>query len=378
MADVSGPYDERFAGVADALARNLDDGLDIGASVAVTIDGEYVVDIWGGHVDPDGTTPWERDTVVTVFSTSKTMTALCALILADRGELDLHAPVARYWPEFAAAGKDGIEVRHLLGHTAGLSGWDERLVPEDLADWERCTTLLAGQAPWWEPGTASGYHSLTMGYLVGEVVRRVAGVSLGEFFRREVAEPLGADFHIGLPASEEGRLAQLIPPPPSELRTAGLPELGVRTFGNPLIGGATTFEQWWRRSEIPAVNGHGNARSVAAVQSVVSGGGEARGVRLLSSEGVAAILEEQSNGDDLVLGVPLRFGMGYGLASETMPMGPRSCSWGGYGGSLVVNDLDARITIAYVMNRMEAGMLGDRRGASIAMATIGALAGTSP
>jgi CubicO group peptidase (beta-lactamase class C family) len=374
MAEVSGTYDERFVGVAEALARNLDEGLDVGASVAVTIGGEYVVDIWGGWVDAEGQVPWERDTVVTVFSTSKTMTALCALILADRGELDLHAPVTRYWPEFAAAGKAEVEVRHLLGHTAGLSGWDEPLVPEDLADWERCTTLLAAQPPWWEPGSASGYHSLTMGYLVGEVVRRVAGVSLGEFFRREVGEPLGADFHIGLPASEEGRLAALIPPPSSAARTDGLPELGIRTFGNPLIGGATSFEDWWRRAEIPAVNGHGNARSVAAVQSVVSAGGAARGVRLLSGEGLAAIFEEQSNGTDLVLGVPLRFGMGYGLASETMPMGPRTCSWGGYGGSLVVNDLDAGVTIAYVMNRMEAGMLGDRRGASIAMATIAALA----
>ncbi len=375
MADVSGTYDERFAGVADALARNLDDGLDVGASVAVLIDGEPVVDIWGGYADADRTTPWERDTVVTVFSTTKTMTALCALILADRGELDLHAPVSRYWPEFAAAGKGEIEVRHLLGHTSGLSGWDEPLVPEDLADWERCTSLLAGQAPWWAPGTASGYHSLTQGYLVGELVRRVSGVSLGEFFRASVAEPLGADFHIGLPAAEEPRLAPLIPPPASQARTDGLPELGLRTFGNPAIGGATSAEPWWRTAEIPAVNGHGNARSVAAVQSIISCGGEARGVRLLSTDGVAAIFEEQSNGPDLVLGVPLRFGVGYGLASETMPMGPRSCSWGGYGGSLVVNDLDARLTIAYVMNRMEAGMLGDRRGASIAMATIGALLG---
>ncbi len=375
MATVGGTYDERFRGVAEALARNLDDGLDVGASVAVTVDGEFVVDIWGGFADADRTREWEQDTLVTVFSTTKTMTALCALILADRGELDLHAPVVRYWPEFAAAGKANIEVRHLLGHTSGVSGWDEPLVPEDLADWERCTSLLAAQAPWWEPGTASGYHSLTMGYLVGEVVRRIAGMSLGEFFRREVAEPLGADFHIGLPVSEEGRLSRLIPPPSSEPRTAGLPELGLRTFGNPLIGGSTTFQDWWRRSEIPAVNGHGNARSVAAVQSVISAGGEARGVRLLSLDGVQAIFEEQSNGTDLVLGVPLRFGMGYALASETLPMGPRSCSWGGYGGSLVVNDLDARVTIAYVMNRMEASMLGDRRGASIAMATIQALAG---
>lgn len=375
MAEIKGTYDERFDGVAQALARNLDVGLDVGASVAVTLDGVPVVDIWGGYADVEHTTPWERDTVVTVFSTTKTMTALCALILADRGELDLHAPVVRYWPEFAAAGKEQIEVRHLLGHTSGLSGWNEPLVPQHLADWERCTSLLAAQAPWWEPGSASGYHSLTQGYLVGELVRRVTGVSLGEFFRTQVAEPLGADFHIGLPAQEEHRLVALIPPPPTQVRTDGLPELGLRTFGNPLIGGATSAETWWRQSEIPAVNGHGNARSVAAVQSVISCRGEARGVRLLSDDGVAAIFEEQANGRDLVLGEPIRFGIGYGLASKTMPMGPRSCAWGGYGGSLVVSDLDARVTVAYVMNRMEPTMLGDRRGGAIAMAAMLALAG---
>jgi CubicO group peptidase (beta-lactamase class C family) len=365
MAEVSGTYDERFVGVAEALARNLDEGLDVGASVAVTIGGEYVVDIWGGWVDAEGQVPWERDTVVTVFSTSKTMTALCALILADRGELDLHAPVTRYWPEFAAAGKAEVEVRHLLGHTAGLSGWDEPLVPEDLADWERCTTLLAAQPPWWEPGSASGYHSLTMGYLVGEVVRRVAGVSLGEFFRREVGEPLGADFHIGLPASEEGRLAALIPPPSSAARTDGLPELGIRTFGNPLIGGATSFEDWWRRAEIPAVNGHGNARSVAAIQSVIAGRGQSGGVRLLSAAGTDAIFEVQADGVDLVLGQPTRLGMGYGLANAENPIGPRACYWGGYGGSVIVMDQDADLTVCYVMNRMEAGVVGDPRGDTI-------------
>jgi CubicO group peptidase (beta-lactamase class C family) len=374
MAAIEGEFDERFRGVVDALAGNLDSRGDVGASVAVVIDGELVVDIWGGHKDPARTEPWERDTIVNVFSTTKTMTALCALVLADRGELDLHAPVVRYWPEFGEAGKERVEVRHLLGHTSGLSGWDQRLTVEDLTDWERCTSLLAAQAPWWEPGTASGYHAVTQGYLVGEVVRRITGVSLGQFFREAVAEPLGADFHIGLPPDADGRVAPLIPPPPADLRALRVPELGRRTLSNPAITGETTALDWWRRAEIPAANGHGNARSVAAVQCIVSCGGQAEGNKVISRDGVVAIFEEQANGRDLVLGVPLRFGIGYGLASETMPMGPRSCAWGGYGGSLVLNDLDARLTVAYVMNRMEPGLLTDRRGAAVITAAVLAMA----
>jgi CubicO group peptidase (beta-lactamase class C family) len=374
VAEILGEFDQRFRGVADAFARNLDEGVDVGASVAVVLDGEVVVDIWGGKKDLGGREAWDRDTIVNVFSTTKTMTALCALILADRGELDLHAPVARYWPEFAQAGKDGIEVRELLGHTSGLSGWEEPLALEELADWDRCTSLLAAQEPWWEPGTASGYHAVTQGYLVGEVIRRITGLSLGQFFKVTVADPLGADFHIGLPPEADARVAPLIPPPPADLSELGLPELAVRTLTNPPITGEVTAEEWWRRAEIPAANGHGNARSVAAIQSIVACGGEARGTRLLSDAGLAAIFQEQSNGRDLVLNVPLRFGMGFGLASETMPMGPRSCAWGGYGGSLVFNDLDARVTVAYVMNRMETGFIGDPRGASVVMATAGALA----
>lgn len=365
---------ERFSGVAEVLERNLEQGADIGASVAVVIEGEPVVDIWGGYKDATRTEPWERDTIVNVFSTTKTMTTLCALILVDRGELDLHAPVARYWPEFGQAGKERIEVRHLLGHTAGLPGWQEPLTIESLADWELFVSRLAAQAPWWEPGTASGYHAVTQGYLVGEVVRRVTGQTIGQFFKREVTEPLQADFHIGLAAAEDPRVVALIPPPPGASDWSAIPELGVRALANPPVTGEVTAHEWWRRAEIPAANGHGNARSVAAIQSVVACGGEVAGRRLLSPETVAAIFEEQSNGKDLVLGVPLRFGMGYGLASETMPMGPRSCAWGGYGGSIVLNDLDAKVTIAYVMNRMEAGLVGDERGAAIITAAALAMA----
>ena len=376
MAELHGTCDERFVAVRDALSNNLDKGADIGASVAVTVDGELVVDVWGGHLGDADATPWERDTITNVWSTTKTMTALCALMLADAGQLDLHGPVARYWPEFAANGKADVEVRHLLGHTSGLSGWQEPMTFEDLYDWERATSALAAQAPWWEPGTASGYHAITQGFLVGEVIRRVTGQTVGQFFRTEVAEPLGLDFHIGLAPSEFGRVANVIPPPPLPIEGIDPASIMVRTFANPLMVADIAWTDGWRTAEIPAANGHGNARSVALGQAVVACGGELQGRRLLSPAGCRAIFEEQANGVDLVLGVPLRFGIGYGLPTPDAPMSPNEHAsyWGGWGGSVIVVDQDARMTIAYMMNRMEAGVVGDERGMAIVNAAYGALA----
>jgi CubicO group peptidase (beta-lactamase class C family) len=377
MADVHGTCDSRFEGVREALANSLDAGTDVGASVAVMVEGQPVVDLWGGFADEGRTRPWERDTITNVWSTTKTMTFLCALMLADRGELDFYAPVARYWPEFAAGGKEAVEVRHLMAHSAGLSGWTEKIEPEDLADWEKCTSLLAAQEPWWEPGTASGYHALTQGYLIGEVVRRITGDTIGTWFAREVAAPLGADFHIGLPASEDGRVSPIIPPPAMGLAGEDPSDMAVRTFTSPLLDAAMATQEWWRRAEIPAANGQGNARSVATVQSIIAGSGEARGVRLLSTKGCDVVFDEQSNGKDLVLGIPMRFGMGYGLSGELLPMGPKACFWGGYGGSLIVMDQDARLTVCYVMNKMQGGLTGDLRGANIVMAAVMGLVGGS-
>jgi CubicO group peptidase (beta-lactamase class C family) len=368
MATVEGTCDPRFATVRDTLADQLESGADVGASVAVFLHGEPVVDIWGGWADASRTVPWGRDTVTNVWSTTKTMTFVVALMLADRGELDFHAPVARYWPEFAANGKSRVEVRHVMGHTAGLSGWEEPISAEDLADWDLCTSRLAAQAPWWEPGTASGYHAVTQGYLIGEIVRRITGDTLGTFFAREVAGPLGADFHIGLPESEDHRVSNVIPPPPLDPAAfeGQVPALMIKTFSNPPIDATMAHHAWWRRAEIPAANGQGNARSVAAVQSVVAGRGEARGVRLLSPAGTDAVFELQAEGVDLVLGVPERMGMGYGLANPPeMPIGPRAFYWGGYGGSLIVMDQETELTFCYVMNRMESGLVGDLRGANL-------------
>jgi CubicO group peptidase (beta-lactamase class C family) len=370
MAEVSGTWDERYERVAETLAKSIESGADVGASVAVMHDGEPVVDIWGGHQDVALTKPWERDTIINVWSTTKTMTFLCALMLADRGELDFFAPVAKYWPEFAANGKERVEVRHVMSHTAGLSGWQEPMAVEDLADWEKCVSALAAQKPWWEPGTASGYHAVTQGYLIGEILRRITGTSIGKWFASEVAEPLSADFHIGLPATEDDRVCPVIPPEMPDLSFLDPFSIPIRTLSNPPLSADWANEPWWRRAEIPAANGHGNARSVATVQSIIAGAGQARGVRLLSEKGTEVIFSEQANGTDLVLMVPIRFGMGYGLAGELMPGGPRTCYWGGYGGSVIVMDQDIRLTVCYVMNRMESGLVGDLRGAGIVMAAV--------
>jgi CubicO group peptidase (beta-lactamase class C family) len=380
MADVSevkGTCEPRFEGVRATLAAQIESGADLGASVAVFLGGEPVVDIWGGWSDAERTQPWERDTITNVWSTTKTMTFLCALMLHDRGELDFHAPVATYWPEFAANGKERVEVRHVMGHTAGLPGWDEPLAAEALADWDRCTSLLAAQAPWWEPGNGSGYHAVTQGYLIGEIVRRITGESIGRWFDRQVAIPLGADFHIGLPATEDHRVSNVIPPPPIDMAEMGgrVPEFMLKTFMNPPIDATMAHHAWWRRAEIPAANGQGNARSVAAIQSIIAGRGVARGIRLLSAEGTDPIFEVQADGIDRVLGVQERIGMGYGLSNPPdLPLGPRACHWGGYGGSLIVVDQDAELAVCYVMNRMESGIVGDQRGADILAATMAGLA----
>ena len=378
MAEIQGTFDERFAGVRDVLSANLDRGADVGASVCVVHDGRTVADIWGGTIDDAGT-PWAQDTIINVWSTTKTMTALTALLLADRGELDFHQRVAHYWPEFAANGKEHIEVRHLMAHTAGLSGWDEPMTEADVCDWEKATSLLAAQAPWWEPGTASGYHALSQGYLVGEVIRRVTGRTVGTFFREELAEPLGADFHIGTPASCDDRVAKLVPPPKRQIPFDGDPgDIAYRIWGNPSAGAETSATEGWRRAEIPAANGHGNARSVARVQAIVSHGGELDGVRFLSPNTIERIFEVQMEGQrDLGVGYPLTFGIGYGLITKALPVAPidRGCFWAGMGGSIVVNDLDRRITVAYVMNKMATTGAGDARGARMAYAVYANLLG---
>ena len=362
MAEIHGTCDDRFEALSTALAQSIDAGDDCGASIAVHFKGEVVVDLWGGFADAEHTRPWESDTLVNVWSTTKTMTFICALILADRGELDLDAPVARYWPEFAQAGKEGVLVRHVLGHTAGLSGLDELMVGEDVVDWDRVCSALATQAPWWEPGTQSGYHAITQGNLIGEVIRRITGTTIGQWFAAEVAGPLGADFFIGLPEAEEPRVSLVLPL--NETAPGGISSdsIAMRTFLSPRLDSSAPLNRWWRAAEVPAANGHGNASSVALIQSLITGRGQVGGTRLISEATVERVFETQADGEDLVLGLPMRMGMGYGLSSSLLPIGDRACFWGGYGGSVIFMDQELELTVAYMMNMMRNGLVGDTRG----------------
>jgi CubicO group peptidase (beta-lactamase class C family) len=382
--EIQGYCDERFSGVRDAFAANFDeasDPTDVGASVAITVDGDFVVDLWGGTVDTDTASgvPWERDTIVNVWSSTKTLSALCCLILADQGELDLYAPVAKVWPEFAANGKQDIAMRHVMSHTAGLSGWQEPITVEDLYDWEKVTSLLAAQEPWWEPGTASGYHAVTQGFLEGEVVRRITGQTIGEFAAKEVTGPLDADFYIGTGPEHDSRVAHVIPPKMdlSAEQQAAMSEMAVRTLTSPALDAAVSATIPWRRAEIPAAGGHANARGVATVHTPMACGGEANGVRLLSPKGIEPVFDEQTYGQDLVLPIVVRHGIGFGLPSPEVPISPneRACFWGGWGGSVVLIDLDQRMSFAYMMTKMGEGTVGDLRAAGLLLAAYTALAG---
>ena len=390
--DISGTCVDRFGAVKDAFAANFALNGDVGASVAVVMNDELIVDLWGGFQDPGRTLAWQRDTITNVFSTTKTMSCLALLVLAGRGLVDVDAPVAKYWPQFAQNGKGNVLVRHLLSHTAGLPGWEQRIDATDLYDWQKVTDLLAGQATWWEPGTKSGYHGVSQGNLVGEVVRRVDGRSVGQFFAQEIAGPMGADFHIGLAPDDDHRVALVIPPPPPPQSPPKSPRQPAQSGGesaprpdrdsipyraaNPRLLAEQSWEIPWRRAEIPAAGGHGNARGVALAQAAVSHGGALRGVSLLPRATIDRIFDVQAAGRDLVLGIGVTFGVGYGLNSPKNPLGPnpRLCYWGGWGGSLVVNDVDAGFTMAYVMNRMGEGTVGDDRAHTLLRAIYASLA----
>jgi CubicO group peptidase (beta-lactamase class C family) len=376
--DVHGTCAARFDAVREAFAANFDAGREVGASFAATLDGEPVVDLWAGDADRAGTRRWEHDTIVNVFSTTKAMTATCAHMLVDRGLLDVDAPVVRYWPEFAAGGKAAMPVRFLLSHTAGLAGVRTPLPTEALFDWERMTAALAAETPWWPPGSANGYHAMTFGFLVGELIRRITGVSPGTFFREEVARPLAADFHIGLPASEDDRVAEMIAPPRTELGGVAVDRasLAGQVLANPPLRPEYANRLDWRRAEIPAANGHGNARSVARVLSALACGGTLDGVRLLGETTLRRAIEQQAYAKDLVLGRTFRWGLGFMLTSDELPLGPNPHVFGhgGWGGSLGFADLDARVSWAYVMNRMSPGTTGDSRAAGMVGALYGALA----
>ena len=364
---ILGFCDERFAAVREALANNFREHDELGGAVAVAIDGEFVVDIWAGWMEQDRSRPWQRDTLVDVFSVGKAMAALCVLVLVERGKLDLEAPVSRYWPEFGAGGKSDVVLRSLLAHRAGLPAIREALPPPAIYDWDRMAATLAKEEPWWTPGSAHGYHVNTFGFLVGEVVRRVSGESIGAFFRREVASRLEADFHFGLGVEHDRRTAEYLFPRASPETIAGEEDgmpadldedrrlLLSRAYLNPpgLSGLGTVNTRAWRAAEIPSANGHATARAVARIYSALACGGTTGGVRLLEPETIEEAVAEASSGTDFVLGRPSRFGLGFQLTQPERPLGPNPRSFGhfGAGGSLGFADPDARLAFAYTLNR---------------------------
>ncbi|MER6033015.1 serine hydrolase domain-containing protein [Streptomyces sp. NPDC001835] len=383
-AHVQGHCDPRFTAVREAFEENFRDRGELGAAVAVTVGGETVVDLWGGWADAARTRPWERDTLVNVWSTTKGPVALCAHLLADRGLLDFDRPVAAYWPEFAAAGKDDVRVRDLLSHRAGLSGLREPHSVEELYDWELTTARLAATEPWWEPGTRSGYHALTWGFLVGEVIRRVSGLRPGAFLEEEVTGPLGLDFTIGLPEKETGRAAELVH---ARSRDDGeraaafgqLPPAAIAALANPPVGAAQANTAAWRAAEIPAANGHGTARSVAALYGVFAGRGSYGDRRILSPEAVERVREGQGACRDLVLGAGLEgeteIGLGLWLSGPHGSYGPNPRAFGhdGFGGSCGLADPEAEVSLGYAMNRMGPHIADDPRKTALVEAVYSAL-----
>ena len=392
---VHGHCDPRFEKVRAVFTDNIASGADLGAAVAVTLDGEPVVDLWGGWLDFDHEREWERDTIVNVYSTTKGMTAICAHHLVERGKIDLDAPVAEYWPEFGVAGKETIPVRWLLSHRAGLPGVREPLPHGGLYDWERFTEALAAETPWWEPDAKHGYHAITYGHLVGEVIRRVSGQSVGSYFRDHVAGPLEADFHIGFgpeldPRTSDlhGRLASRgdgggdaqaqIPEPIRQFMEDMLDPSTMTgaAFSNPRQKEGDVNTRAWRAAEIPAANGHGTARALARIYGALARGGEIDGVRVLEAETIDRAIEEQSNGPDAVLGgMPMRFGLGFMLRSPIMPLSPSQRAFGhpGAGGSIGMADPDAGVGFGYTLNKMQMGLVGGAGGFAMLKAFFDAL-----
>jgi CubicO group peptidase (beta-lactamase class C family) len=357
--EIQGTCAAGYEAVLDAFAVNFAERGEIGASVAVVAHGEPVVNLWAGWADPAGTRPWQANTLTNVWSTTKPMTSLCAHILMDRAGLDPDEPVASYWPEFAAGGKADIPLRWVMSHRSGLAGLTTPVTVADYEDWEKMTALLAAQEPLWEPGTVSGYHAVTFGFLVGEVVRRMTGQSLGRFFAGEVAGPLAADFHIGLAEEDLGRCSdmqgiQLSEDEQAEAYADAHPA-ALAALNNPPVTGEEANAAGWRMAEIPAANGHGTALGLATIFGSLVDGSE----RLISASTLREACTGQGRCTDLVLGTPVEFGLGFGLSGPEHRYGPNPDAFGhdGFGGSAVWADQETGVAGAYVMNRMGTGVL---------------------
>jgi len=359
-----------FEPVRDAFARNFAEHGEVGAACCVYLRGEPVVDIHGGLADAATGRAWQADTLQLVFSATKGVTAACMLMLVERGAVDLDAPVARYWPEFAANGKSAIPVRWLLSHRAGLAAIEGDFTLDEALSWDPVVAALAAQAPLWEPGTKHGYHLRSYGWLLGELVRRVDGRTVGRFLADEVAGPLGLDLWIGLPAEQEHRVSTIVPPAPP---APEMQEVMAKLFAPDTIAGRAFsgpsnlfhYDDMWNRralhaAELPSSNGIATARALARLYAALVG--EVDGVRLLRPETVATARTTQSEGGDAVLYLPTRFGLGFMLPPALCPSAPPSAfGHPGAGGSLALGDPERELGFAYVLNRMSLATAGDPR-----------------
>ena len=380
-----GTCDPKFKQVKQVFEDNFGKGLEVGAAVAATVDGKPVLDLWAGHANKAKTRPWNRDTLVNVYSTTKGITAICAHRLIDQGKLDLDAPVAKYWPEFAQAGKAKIPVSYLLNHRAGVPAVRKQLPADAYWNWPVMCAALAAQEPWWEPGSKHGYHAITFGYLVGEVIRRITGKPPGTYLRDELAAPLNLDIHIGVDASFDPRIADLIdaPPPPANApnvlgEMAADPEgVTFKAIANPrpVVDASLINSREWRGAEIPAANGHATARALATLYGALATGGSLNGYRVLTPDSIKRGYTEQSYGVDAVLGAVTRWGLGFALTQPETPIGPNPHTFGhpGAGGSIGFADPDARASFGYTMNQMGADALIDGRAATLFNALFAAL-----
>jgi len=367
--EIKGSFDPAFQSIIDTFQEQYELGLDQGSSLALTCEGEIVVDIWSGHRDVAKTKLWEEDTIVNVFSSTKNATSLCAFVLADRGQLDFFAPVAQYWPEFAQNGKEKVLVSHVMSHSAGLPGWDKPVSVTDIHDADKVAALFEEQAVWWEPGKELGYHAISIGNIMGEIIKRISGKSVGNFFREEIAEPLNIDFHIGLDDKHHDRVAEIHQPiaeDPSTLFDMEEGSIMHRVMTNGIMTSPDALTPEWRRAEVPAAGGHGNGRSIAESMALIANGGSYKDKQLFSEETAQHALKEQIQGTDLVLGEPLRWGIGFALPINNSTWhsyftGDQVCFWAGWGGSMSIADMEKKVSFGYTPYMMEEGAIGAER-----------------
>jgi len=354
--NVHGTNDSRFGALRDAFAANFADNLDQGAAFAVILDGKLVVDLWGGHADVAGNRPWTRDTLVNVWSTTKGPVALAIAMLVDRGLLEYEAPVARYWPEFAAGGKHGVSLGCLMAHQAGLPGCDRPVTIEEVYDWHPVVDCLAAMTPMWPPGEQCAYHAFTFGHLAGELLRRVDGRSVGAFIAEEIAGPLDAAFFVGLPEAEDGRVAEVLAGPGTHdsVEQASARPYAAAAYLNPRINAETANQRAWRAAEVPAGNGQSDALGLARIYGALAREGSFDGHRLLGLEAVAAATAERFRGLEAGFDSPMAFSAGFMLNMNDL-FGPSRRAFGhsGWGGSFAFADPDTGLSVAYVMNRMQ-------------------------